>query len=86
MARSVQVPAHKALPILATLLICCASYPRRGDANNIGSRGSGRTDREAEAACAPENAGVVGKVGHPPVVNPLGEMRSWVKTDHPAMP
>jgi hypothetical protein len=29
MARSVQVPAHKALRILATLLACCASYPRR---------------------------------------------------------
>jgi hypothetical protein len=30
MARSVQVPAHKVLRILATLLTCCASYPRRG--------------------------------------------------------
>ena len=26
MARSVQVPAHKAILILATLLACCASY------------------------------------------------------------
>ena len=30
MARSVQVPAHKALPILDTLLTYCASYPRKG--------------------------------------------------------
>ena len=30
MARSVQVRAHKALPILDTLLTYCASYPRKG--------------------------------------------------------